>query len=43
MISPDVNVLLYAHRTEFPDHDRYRKWLKTWRMPTSRSALPTSY
>lgn len=28
MILPDVNVLLYAHRSEFPDHGRYRKWLQ---------------
>lgn len=23
----DVNVLVYAHRREAPDHDRYRAWL----------------
>jgi uncharacterized protein len=23
----DVNVLVYAHRIEAPDHDRYRAWL----------------
>ncbi|CAN5339575.1 type II toxin-antitoxin system VapC family toxin [soil metagenome] len=23
----DVNVLVYAHRPEAPDHDRYRAWL----------------
>lgn len=23
----DVNVLVYAHRLESPDHDRYRRWL----------------
>ncbi|MBI2325603.1 MAG: type II toxin-antitoxin system VapC family toxin [Chloroflexi bacterium] len=27
MILVDVNVLLYAHREEFPDHQAYRDWL----------------
>lgn len=27
MILPDVNVLVYAHRQDTPDHDRYRDWL----------------
>lgn len=27
MILPDVNVLIYAHRPESPDHDEYRRWL----------------
>lgn len=27
MIVPDVNVLIYAHRRESPDHDRYGAWL----------------
>jgi toxin-antitoxin system PIN domain toxin len=28
MILPDVNVLVYAQRREFPDHERYRLWLE---------------
>lgn len=28
MILPDVNVLVYAHRLDSPDHDRYRNWLE---------------
>ena len=28
MILPDVNVLVYAHRVEAPEHERYRAW---WR------------
>lgn len=28
MILPDVNVLVYAHRQDTPDHDRYRDWLE---------------
>jgi hypothetical protein len=24
---PDVNLLIYAHRAEAPDHDRYAEWL----------------
>lgn len=28
MILPDVNVLLYAHRREFPEHDAYARWLR---------------
>jgi toxin-antitoxin system PIN domain toxin len=27
MQMPDVNVLVYAHRREAPEHDRYAKWL----------------
>jgi toxin-antitoxin system PIN domain toxin len=26
----DVNVLVYAHRADAPDHDRYRAWLEAW-------------
>jgi len=26
----DVNVLVYAHREDAPDHDRYRTWLEDW-------------
>ena len=29
MILPDVNVLVYAHRSDTPDHDRYRSWLES--------------
>ena len=25
---PDVNVLIYAHREDAPEHDRYAAWLK---------------
>lgn len=27
MLLPDVNVLIYAHRAESPDHERYADWL----------------
>lgn len=27
MLLPDVDVLIYAHRAESPDHDRYADWL----------------
>ena len=27
MFLPDVNVLVYAHREDTPDHERYRDWL----------------
>jgi toxin-antitoxin system PIN domain toxin len=27
MLLPDVNVLVYAHRRDVPDHERYRDWL----------------
>ena len=29
MILTDINVLVYAHRTEAQDHSAYRKWLET--------------
>jgi toxin-antitoxin system PIN domain toxin len=29
MILPDVNVLIYAHREDSPDHDAYRGWLES--------------
>ena len=28
MVLLDVNVLLYAHREEIPDHPKYRHWLE---------------
>lgn len=28
MILPDVNVLVYAHRSDVPDHEAYRTWLE---------------
>ncbi|MBI4815084.1 MAG: type II toxin-antitoxin system VapC family toxin [Deltaproteobacteria bacterium] len=28
MIIPDVNVLIYAHRAESPEHPRYADWLR---------------
>lgn len=28
MLLPDVNVLVYAHRAESPDHERYAEWLR---------------
>jgi uncharacterized protein len=28
VILPDVNVLVYAHRMDVPDHDRYLQWLE---------------
>lgn len=29
MILLDVNVLVYAHRSDAPSHDRYREWLES--------------
>jgi len=29
MLLPDVNVLIYAHRAESPEHDRYAAWLRS--------------
>ena len=29
MILPDVNILVYAHRRDMPDHSAYRDWLDT--------------
>ncbi|MGH9897050.1 MAG: PIN domain-containing protein [bacterium] len=26
---PDVNVLIYAHREDAPEHNRYAAWLRT--------------
>ena len=28
MLLPDVNVLVYAHREDAPDHTQYRAWLE---------------
>jgi uncharacterized protein len=28
LILPDVNILVYAHRPESPDHAAYREWLE---------------
>lgn len=29
MLAPDVNILVYAHRSESPDHGRYGEWLRS--------------
>ena len=29
MLAPDVNVLVYAHRAELPEHDACRLWLES--------------
>jgi uncharacterized protein len=29
VLVPDVNVLIYAHRAESPDHARYAEWLRS--------------
>jgi len=31
MLFVDVNVLIYAHRPESPDHDRYLEWIEAAR------------
>jgi len=28
VLLPDVNVLIYAHRSESPEHERYAEWLR---------------
>lgn len=28
MLAPDVNVLVYAHREELPEHESYLRWLE---------------
>jgi predicted nucleic acid-binding protein len=28
MLLPDVNVLIYAHREDAPEHERYAAWLR---------------
>jgi predicted nucleic acid-binding protein len=35
----DVNVLVYAHRPESPDHERYRTWLEQVRRDDEPLAL----
>lgn len=35
----DVNVLVYAHRRESPDHERYRAWLESVRRDDEPLAL----
>jgi toxin-antitoxin system PIN domain toxin len=35
----DVNVLVYAHRPESPDHERYRDWLEQVRRDDEPLAL----
>ena len=28
MLAPDINVLVYAHREDLPEHDACRRWLE---------------
>lgn len=37
----DVNVLIYAHRPESPDHDQYRSWLENARISPEPLAVPS--
>src|SRR5680860_642094 len=37
----DVNVLVYAHRPESPDHDRYLAWLDAARRADEPLGIPT--
>jgi len=39
MLLPDVNVLVYAHRVEAPEHDRYAEWLTILATATEPFAL----
>lgn len=36
----DVNVLVYAHRREAPDHERYREWLDAVRRAREPLGVP---
>ncbi|MEX2628074.1 MAG: TA system VapC family ribonuclease toxin, partial [Ilumatobacteraceae bacterium] len=38
----DVNVLVYAHRPETPDHDRWRAWLDAARADREPLGLMTA-
>ncbi|MGH2771819.1 MAG: type II toxin-antitoxin system VapC family toxin [Actinomycetota bacterium] len=42
MIVPDVNVLVYAHRTESPDHASYKQWLEDLLNADSRFGIFTT-
>lgn len=37
----DVNVLVYAHRPEAPEHDRYRRWLDDVRRADEPLGIPS--
>jgi toxin-antitoxin system PIN domain toxin len=40
MLCVDVNVLVYAHRAESPDHERHRVWLDSARGGVEPLGLP---
>jgi predicted nucleic acid-binding protein len=42
MISPDVNVLLYAHREDLDGHEDYARWLGDLSGSPEPFALPSS-
>jgi toxin-antitoxin system PIN domain toxin len=39
VLLPDVNILVYAHRTESPEHRRYADWLRALANGTEPFAL----
>lgn len=39
MVLPDINVLIYAHREDAPEHDRYAGWLRRLAEGTEPFAL----
>lgn len=40
MLCVDVNVLVYAHRPDAPDHDAYRSWLDAARRGSEPVGVP---
>ena len=39
MLLPDVNVLIYAHREDGPEHERYAGWLRALTVSSAPFAL----
>jgi hypothetical protein len=39
VLLPDVNILIYAHRAESPEHERYSDWLRQLANSTSPFAM----
>lgn len=42
MLCVDVNVLVYAHRPESPNHDDYRQWVETARGGVEPLGVPAA-
>jgi predicted nucleic acid-binding protein len=43
MLLPDINILVYAHRADAPDHAHFREWLEDLINSDRGNLVPDAY